>query len=61
MGGSMQSLDQAQTEYDNQLPSEKNYCIRCDEEIFDANECCPHCEEIIIEQNKNRGNNADAT
>ena len=55
-GVDFMKLDNAQKEYDNQLPDEKHYCMRCDEEMESNyyNDCCEHCEEIIISQNKTR-------
>lgn len=49
------TLDQAQKDYDNQLPDDKYYCLRCDEEMDDDSlDHCPHCEEVIRRKNKNR-------
>lgn len=46
----MTSLDKLQSEYDNQLPNEKDICLRCDEmETENGKDFCEFCEEILDE------------
>ena len=47
------NINEAQTKYDNELPSEELYCERCEEDCeelhkFFDQDVCDHCLEVLM-------------
>jgi hypothetical protein len=41
------TLEEAQLIYDGGTPDEREYCSRCDKEIFNNKEYCEYCQDVI--------------